>query len=143
MTAQIFDRVIFEAESYKLSNATNELPFKVEMFNIEPIWTSTSCWRGFVRTFIIINRQLYIKQLDVNDKKIRELGVYKYQPNTIYGTYPEINEGGNTNAIFEMTYKDINHKVDFTGSILIGKNFYLDLLSHIGDTHWQAGEVYE
>jgi hypothetical protein len=143
MTAQVFDRVIFEGESYKLSLATSELPFKAELFNIEPVWTSTSCWRGFLRTFIIENQQLLIKQLDVNDKKTRELGLAEYQPNTIYGIYPEINNAREIDTLFEMTYKELNHVINFTGSLLIGKNFYLDFLDHTCDTNWQHREVYE
>jgi hypothetical protein len=143
MTAQIFDIVIFEGESYRLSSSTNELPFKVESFNIEPVWSSTSCWRGFLRTFIIEEKKLFIKQLDVNDKKIRNSGLSAYKPNIIYDTLPEINYPPDINNLFEMTYKELNHKIDFTGSILIGKTFYLGLLDHIFDNKWRHNETYE
>jgi hypothetical protein len=143
MTAQMFDIVIFEGESYRLSSSTNELPFKVEAFNIEPVWSSTSCWRGFLRTFIIEEKKLFIKQLDVNDKKIRNSGLSEYRPNIIYGKYPEINYPPDIDNLFEMTYKELNHKIDFTGLILIGKTFYLGLLDHIGNNKWQHNETYE
>ena len=143
MTAQMFDIVIFEGESYKLSNTTNEIPFKVETFNIEPVWTSTSCWRGFLRTFTIENKKLFIKQLDVNDEKIRKFGLSEYRPNIIYGNSPNINYPPSFDNLFEMTYKELNHQIDFTGSIIIGKAFYLDLLGHIGNTQWPYKQTYE
>jgi hypothetical protein len=143
MTAQMFDIVIFGGQRYKLAASTNELSFKVQAFNIEPVWTSTSCWRGFLRTFIIQDQKLFIRQLDVNDKKLRHVGVSGYQPNSIYGSYPKINYPSNVDTLFELTYKDLNHEIDFTGSIIIGKIFYLDLLGHIDDTNWRQNETHE
>lgn len=143
MTAQMFDIVFFEGEDYKLSNSTNEIPFEIESFNIEPVRTSTSCLRGFRRTFAVENKRLLIKQLDVNDKKIRGLGLSEYRPNIIYGKSPKINHPPDVDTLFEMTYQELNHEIDFTGSMLVGKTLYSGLLDHIDSTRWEQKEVYE
>ncbi|WP_196892786.1 hypothetical protein [Aureivirga marina] len=135
MTAQISDQFIYNNQFYSLTGFTEEICFHPGDYEIFTKSASTACWRGFYRTFSIENNELVAKNLNVNDSNINEnpLGPI------INGVKPKRNKGR-----FNKTYENINLKIDFTGSILIGKDFIRDLYVHMGfHPAWKYETVFE
>ena len=138
MTAQITDTFIFKDEAFSLTGYTDDIPFFPEHYNISTMSASSACWRGFVRTFCIHDNALSIKALRVNDADIAEK---PYLPE-INGVKPKLNKG--EIVFFNKSYEDLFMTIDFTGSILIGKDFIRDLYVHMGfHPAWKYETVYE
>lgn len=138
MTAQISDSFIYNGEPYSLTGFTEEISFHPENYEISTMSASSACWRGFYRTFSAENSELVVKNLNVNDAKINE---NPFGPK-INGVKPKLNKG--EIVFFNKTYENIDLKIDFTGSFLIGKDFIRDLYVHMGfHPAWKYETVFE
>lgn len=109
MTQQMRDPFIWENERYDFIGATDVYSlFNPEDYHLKPTAPHSACWKGFVIYFKVKDDILYLSDLDVYCEK---------------NQYPEIN--GITayeNEDF-YTYKTLNIKLDYTGTITIGRHF--------------------
>jgi hypothetical protein len=143
MTRQIAEIVTYKNENYIFAGYTNEIPPK---FGIEPIAKMTACYRGFKRTFNIKRDLLYLQHLGINDKNFSATNFEAYIPVLINGVSPEFNHKKKlAGLLFHMNYTNINQNIDYTGSILIGRNeikgsaVYYHLKTHAA---WKYEEVF-
>jgi hypothetical protein len=142
MTRQIAEIVMYKEESYVLSGYTNEMPSE---FGIEPKSRLTACYRGFKRTFNVQEEHLYLHNLGINDKNLDTRDFENYTPVLINGLSPEFNhEKEHAGLFFNMDYTNLNLPIDYTGSILIGRDetnrkFYYHFKTH---AVWKYGEVF-
>ena len=117
MTAQIPDEFIINSESFSLVGLDGQGLFTPDDFGIIPYSSSTACWRGFVMKYSFIKNQLVLEEMRVNVKN----------PPEINGVNPEPGEHS-----FNYSYKNLNLKTNFTGKILLVKDFISSMYVHMG-----------
>ena len=138
MTAQISDSFIFNGEDFSLTGFTDKIPFYPGDYAITPKGVSSACWRGFYRIFSIVNNELVLKKFNVNDANIEN----NISGPKINGVKPNLNTKGR--SFFNKSYENIDLKIAYTGSILIGKGFIRDLYVHMGfHPAWKFKKVFE
>src|SRR5262245_44365212 len=130
MTAQMHDRVNYQAQQYNLVGVNGSELFNPETFGFKPTGRVTNCWRGFVCHYILLDNTLMLNKLDVS---YGQLGRTKFSPKRC----PEINNmtpiyTEDRNAHFNNVYESLNLKIEFTGGILISDGFINDLYVHMG-----------
>jgi len=117
MTGQVPDDVILNDERFSLIGLKGQKKFKPEDFGIEPYSSMTACWRGYIMGYVISNNQLILNEIQINAE----------EPLKINGIEPQ-----NGNRFFKYHYKDLKLKSNFTGSILLAKDFIQSMYVHMG-----------
>ena len=117
MTAQIMDRFLFRGEEYRLVGGEGGPLISPQDFGMEPGFIHTACWRGFYSAYEIKDDQIFLVEMTMREKK---------------GNYIAIN-----NKMPEVTgdqalYEDIYLPVQFTGKLLLAKDFIQELYLHMG-----------
>lgn len=120
-TAQIPDEFIYNGEKFSLVGFKgNGLPTP-EDFGIKPYSRCTACWQGYVMKYIFTNDRLILDRMLVNTKK----------PPKINGVEPQ--KGNDTgNSLFDYCYKNLNLNTEFTGKVLLAKDFIQQMYVHMG-----------
>jgi len=129
MSQQVEDKFIYNGKEYiliALESPKKFLDFK--KFRLNPIEMSTACWRGFVITFAIKDNQLIVDQILTNNQtytrshKRKTIVIHE-----INGVLPEIIE---PKGLIEghkeyriLHYNNLNYTLDYTGIIIIVRNF--------------------
>ncbi len=117
MTGQFPDMVKYEGETYDLVGVRGSDLFTPQDVGLEPFFTTTACWRGYLLTFVCNDHELVLESMQVN---IRE-------PISINGIRPK-----KDGDFFKYTYDSLHMKVPFTGAILIAKDFIDAMYVHMG-----------
>ncbi|MBD3190400.1 MAG: hypothetical protein GF308_07135 [Candidatus Heimdallarchaeota archaeon] len=117
MTAQQPDLFIYKGKEYSLIGVDGRELFDPADYNIQPTMVSTACYRGYVCTYSISEDYLVLKNLQIRTDKPREINKKK----------PEKGKTG-----FSHEYSNLDLKIDFTGSLLIGKGFIQEMYVHMG-----------
>ncbi|HEC41151.1 MAG TPA: hypothetical protein ENI29_23095 [bacterium] len=117
MTGQVPDDIILNGESYSLIGLRGQNIFRPEDFGIIPLSASTACWRGYVMGYIISDDQLFLNEMQVNTE----------DPPKINGIEPQMGS-----RFFKYHFKDLKLKSNFTGSILLAKDFIKSMYVHMG-----------
>jgi hypothetical protein len=121
MTAQIPDEFTYNGEKFSLVGLRgNGLPTP-EDFGVHPYFRCTACWRGFVMKYQFTDNHLILDGMLVNVKK----------PPKINGVEPQ-NAKETGNSIFDYSYQNLNLKTEFTGSVLLAKDFIQQMYIHMG-----------
>jgi hypothetical protein len=117
MTAQIPDEVFLYGVKFSLVGIQGEGLFSPEDFGIFARFNNTACWRGYVMTYIVNNDQLVLDKMRVNTKNPKEINNVK----------PE--SGGD---LFDYCYNNLNLNTEFTGKLLLAKDFIQSMYVHMG-----------
>ena len=110
MSEQMTDPFLWQGREFVFLEASDvdEL-FLPENHGLEPEAPHTGCWKGFVVQFSLRDGQLFLDTLWVNDKNKR---------------YPRIN-GKKARLCWRErefhVYPRLNLKLDYTGSVLVGR----------------------
>lgn len=121
MTAQMPDAFFYKDEEFVLIGLKGSNLFKPNDFGVFPIMASTACYRGFVASYIITEKQLVLTglMLRTQEEKLTEINdraAIKWK-----------NPMG-----FNFMYRDLNLPIKFTGFILLGKDFINEMYVHMG-----------
>jgi hypothetical protein len=130
MTAQVNDSFVFDNISYSVSAVESPKTFfNILSLGIKPVGPDTSCKRGYVAIFSINNEKLVLNSLFTNNG----FQIENEAP-LINGKLPKISipKDYNDTTWWEFTYEDINLIMNYTGSILITKDFIDDMYVHLG-----------
>ncbi|MBY9003803.1 MAG: hypothetical protein KGD73_07515 [Candidatus Lokiarchaeota archaeon] len=122
MTGQIPDNVIYRDEVYALAGVKGEGLYVPLDFGLTPVSPHTANWRGFVSTYEVSNDHLFLKEMHVSIKEKSDI-------------YPDINgikPESKIEGIVHLDYKGINFKTNFTGKIIIVKDFIDSMYVHMG-----------
>ena len=122
MTGQIPDKVLYLNEEYSLVGVRGEPLYEPFDFGLTPISPHTANWRGFISTYEINNNSLNLKSMQITVEKNND-------------RYPEINGVKPTikqNGYVTLQYLDLYLKTEFTGKILIAKEFIDSMYVHMG-----------
>ncbi len=124
MTGQITNKFKYEGELYELVGIDGDNLYSAEDFGITTQTASTACWRGYQTFYDCVNGELILDNLHVRtEDKI-----------TIKGVVPnECKELAEESwAFFNAIYENLALKTQFTGSILLGKDFIQEMYVHMG-----------
>lgn len=122
MTAQIPDNFRFNRKSYDLVAMTNSIDFDPEDHGLKPVPMHTACWRGFFCDFKITKKGLFLDRLNIST----ELMEFP----DLWGSKPKVKHSNEDSA--SLVYEKINHKIDYTGSIVLGDGFLDEYYIHMG-----------
>ena len=163
MTAQIHDKVLYEGESYALVGLRGAGFFNVKDFGMTPR-ASVSFWhRAHTCFYMVHTQQLLLEKLTVslavNDEppllngiaatssKQRATSAGKSKTST-KSDEPDPNSTKKANHLKGLpivwVYENVNLPIDFTGGLLLGRDFIEELYVHMGfHPAWKYREVHE
>jgi hypothetical protein len=122
MTGQVPDKLIYNKSSYSIVGLKGEgLPSPFD-FNLEPVSPNTANWRGFIMTYCIVEKHLNLHEMNVTVKDI------KGKPPVINEVKPKLEK----KELILLTYDNLKLKTQFTGKILIAKDFIDSMYVHMG-----------
>ncbi|MHA1375776.1 MAG: hypothetical protein ACTSR7_15950 [Promethearchaeota archaeon] len=122
MTGQVPDNLIYKNSSYSIVGLKGEgLPLPLD-FGLEPASSNTANWRGFIMTYKIAENHLIVQEMNVT------VGDLKDKAPLINGINPETKK----ERLLRLTYKSLKLKTQFTGKILIAKDFIDFMYVHMG-----------
>jgi hypothetical protein len=143
VTAQMSDRFIFRGEDFYLSGINGVGLFNPRKYKMKPTDWCTACHTGFLSTYEIKDKLLFLKELEICLTEVDCPGqlVKKVKPKEINGKLPsEIID----DRPFEYFYEDLYLKVPFNGGLVIANNFIDELYVHMGfHPPWKYKTVYE
>jgi len=108
MTAQISDTFLFKGERYELIGIKGSELSHPEQFGMEPEMMHTACYRGFYATYELSDKGLTLREMSLNEKN------ENYLP--IEGVTPVVDD-------YEVTYRNLDVTVHFTGKIRLAREF--------------------
>ena len=118
MSAQLENHLYWKFKSYTFICAKDIYTlFDPEIYNLKPDPIESCCWDGFVISFRIKKKQLYIKSLDINCEN---------------DDYPLINGIPPVKTWYSNyhLYKNLNIPLTYTGKIVIGKHLKKTFQDH-------------
>ena len=122
MTGQVPDSLIFKQNSYSIVGLKGEgLPSPFD-FGLEPVSPNTANWRGFIMTYIVVENHLNVHEMKVTVKDT------KGKAPVINNVKPKLEKDG----LILLTYSILKLKTQFTGKILIAKDFIDSMYVHMG-----------
>jgi hypothetical protein len=124
MTGQISDSIIYKRKEYSLAEFEGGHLFDPAKYGIQPQPTSSANWRGFVCTYKVYRKRLKLSNLSINIEDHEYKKLFKAL---------NIDSDPNVSHYHYIDYLDnLLIDVDFTGKILIGKDFIHGFYIHMG-----------
>ena len=117
MTGQINDEFLYQEEAYAIAGIDGSELFDPEEVQMQTIPASTACWRGFQAFYMIKDDKLVLHHLNYSAK----------EPVTINNKKPIKGE-----FMFKYQIPELDLLIDFTGTILIAKDFIQEMYVHMG-----------
>ena len=111
MTTQFPDRVLYRDQSWILAWTSSTGLFSPRRHGIEPAATCSACWCGYVCVYQVTDRQLLLDRLALN---------LEGPPPVLFGVQPEPDRS--TVPLFSAMYNDLQHRVPFSGGLLLGRD---------------------
>lgn len=128
MTGQIPDEFLFQGERYAITGINGPTLFNPFDYGIRTRSASTACWRGFQAFYTILNNKLVIENLFLNSKEEKRINGIKPKKKTDFSADEEAPFFGD----FTYYYLKLNLELNFTGSLLIAKEFINSMYVHMG-----------
>ncbi len=133
MTAQFPDHVTYRGKSYSLAGKNGSGLFDPTAHGMNPVGSCTACWRGFVCSYAVDGRGLLLDKLEV---------CLEVPAPVLLGRPPTPDTG--EHALFDAVYERLNHRVAYTGGLLLAADFIEELYVHMGfHPAWKYREVHE
>jgi hypothetical protein len=122
MTGQIPDTLIWKNNTYSIVGLKGEgLPSPLD-YDLSPLSPHTANWRGFIMTYIVVEDHLNLHEMNVTVKDIEG------KVPVINDVKPKVKKEG----LIDLTYEKLKLKTQFTGKILIAKDFIDSMYVHMG-----------
>ena len=122
MTGQVPDKLICRKNLYSIVGLRGEgLPSPFD-FGLKPVSPHTANWRGFIMTYIVVEKHLNVHEMKVTLKDL------KSKPPLINEVKPKLEKKG----LIHLTYSSLKLKTQLTGKILIAKDFIDSMYVHMG-----------
>lgn len=135
MTAQFNDLFHYQEKDFSIAGISAGDLFSPADFGLFPIPASSACWRGFVAVYVISDSYLILDSLSVNLQE-------RQAPTIINGV--AATDATVRYRMFSHIYKDLNHRIPYTGGLLIAYDFISELYVHMGfHPAWKYKEVFE
>jgi hypothetical protein len=141
MTAQIDDVFRYRGGDYSIAGISEGEFFDVTALGIEPVGSCTACWRGYQAIFAVTDSHLV---LDTLEASLTADGgdLFPAKGPVINGVSPSP-EGPHID-FFNCRYEGLNHRIRYTGGLLLGHGFIESLYVHMGfHPAWKYESVME
>jgi len=122
MTGQIPDNVIYNGEGYDLVGVKGEGLYEPFEFGLTPVSPHTANWRGFVSCYEVSEKILTLKDIEIHVRNSDD-------------NFPEINGVKpviRIEGLTQLKYENLKLKTNYTGTILIAKDFIDSMYIHMG-----------
>jgi len=133
MTAQIHDSLYYKRKEYDISAIEHPSDFfDIHSLGFRPRMMHTACYRGYVATFVVRRKHLYLDKLSVNDHSKSLIPINNKMPQP---SRPPDDEEYDEKMIYSgrnREYIDIALPLLYTGSIIITDDFIEELYVHMG-----------
>ncbi|WP_427157377.1 hypothetical protein ACQFX9_17860 [Aliinostoc sp. HNIBRCY26] len=142
MTGQISDLLIHENQKFCIAGVEGAGLFEPTQHGFYPQWGTTACYRGYCCTYEVIEETFYLKELIISLVLKEKLLLKHGKARDFLGVFPYGRDTpvGHPSAVYEQ----LNHFVEFTGSLLIANKFIHNLYVHLGfQPAYKYEEVYE
>lgn len=118
MTAQITDKFLYNGKEYYFIKASDKFGFNPRDYDVKPLAFITSNWRGFYCDYCIEKNVLYLENMTIcgGSKKFTEQFGGYWAGRNDYGA----------------TYKHIMMGIEYSGKLLIGRDFIDKYYLHSG-----------
>ncbi|MBD3187626.1 hypothetical protein GF325_12400 [Candidatus Bathyarchaeota archaeon] len=120
MTSQIPDIVRFNGKEYDLAGYDGGGLFDPLDYIVNTRPASTACWRGFQVSYEVMNDKFIVDELKINSTS---------SPPPINDILPRKVE---VPSMFTHVYENLDFIVDFTGKLVIGREFIQSMYVHMG-----------
>ncbi|MHC5738630.1 hypothetical protein [Nostoc sp.] len=143
MTRQVSDGLIYKSQIFCIAGVDGVGLFEPTQHGFSPQLGTTACWRGYCCTYKVIEETLYLKELIISVRLKEKLAIkHGRATRDFLGVLPYLRNTpvGHPSAI----YDELNHLVEFTGSLLVANNFIKSLYVHLGfQPAYKYEEVHE
>ena len=121
MSQQVEDPFNWKGETWVFLSAENVYSiFEPNKFGLNPEWIDTACYKGFVIEFSVVDDRLFLQRLIINTEDD------KYPPiNDVLAQYARKDKRDGWIDGYHV-YDKINLFLEYTGTIIIGKDFKED-----------------
>ncbi len=127
MTGQMSDTLKYNDEEYVIAGIKGDMLFDPISAGITPYSSCTACWRGFTLYYEVLNDRLILQGILIN---IKDTPVPINEKSPIDGK----------DYFFDYLYENLEYTSDFSGKLLIAKDFIQELYVHMG---FQAPTSYQ
>lgn len=142
MTAQIPDSFLLDISEFSLVGIKGNGLFNLEQFGIRPIGMSSDCWRGYRCLYTLKNDKLLLDELYLSLGTLDGRKFISEDGPIINGVKPS--RPPNDHFTFNNTYENLGLNINFSGGLLIGREFIEELYVHMGfHPAWKYREVFE
>jgi hypothetical protein len=143
MTAQIPDTILIDEKGFSIVGVNGDELFTPQSVGITPVAVMSTCWRGYICEYKIIDNKLILNRLQLSfglDDMSEEERKFVHQKSPpINGVSPT-----GTHPAFSNIYEGLNLEIHFTGGILAGDGFIKQLYVHMGfHPAWKYQTVFE
>ncbi len=132
MTAQIGDSIKYKDNEYSIVAISTPIEFEPKDYGITPWGTCSACWAGYWCEYRISEEGIVLQNLYINSKD-------EYYP-PINGVEVNGHEKNPSKYMGHHLYQDVNLPINYTGRIVVGKDFLREYYIHMG---YQRAWAYE
>lgn len=122
MTAQISDNILYSNNEYSIAAIEKEWPFDPQNYGFQPKPTHTACYRGYYCEYSILGEHLVLSKL--------RIGLDESKKPTFIGVEAQKSKYFKFDGFCE--YSDVNLPIEYTGGIVIGRDFLQEFYIHMG-----------
>lgn len=141
MTAQVQDSLHYLGEQHVLAAFSEGEPFSPVIAGYRPVMASTACWRGYVCDYEVKAGHLRLRELWLNHQPGEAPVTRRVQPPDLNG----VTASRDDKSYFgDWHFSDVGLQLDYTGGLVIGRDFIRDLYVHMGfHPAWKYQHVFE
>ncbi|MFX1401952.1 MAG: hypothetical protein ACFE8V_11995 [Promethearchaeota archaeon] len=137
MTGQEPDRFYYKDKKLELVGLKGKLPIPSD-YGIETHMTATSCRRGYIMRYKIVENHLFLDGFWFNTKSDDLPEINGVKP--IKLSEETAKEGDYMHTMFTYEYRDLNLSLQFNGKILLAKDLIRSKYVHMG---FQSPKAYK
>ncbi|HSX52739.1 MAG TPA: hypothetical protein VLF09_17375 [Cellvibrio sp.] len=141
MTAQVADRFIYLGSPFHLAAYSNGELFYPDQHGYRPFPASTACWRGYCCEYAVKNGRLVLHQLCINHDGGEAEQTAQTSPPALNSKPAALST---ETHIGKWLFDDVSLPLDYSGGVVIGRDFIYSLYAHMGfHPAWKYETVYE
>lgn len=114
MTGQIGDSYRIQDDAYTIVAMSEKMNFSPEIYGLVPLAVCTACWAGYWCDYVIEDTKIILKNLYINCKD------EQYPP---FNGVAVTKEKEEFEYLGHHMYQNVNLVMEYTGRIVIGKDF--------------------
>ena len=121
MTAQIPDKATYKGEEFDIVGVSGSDLFDPKAHGLQVMMASTACYNGYILSYKCENDEFILDKIHfrTNEKPVNINGVKAKKHKEKY-------------SMFNYKFENLQMKTEFTGDIIIARNFIQEMYVHMG-----------